>query len=296
MEVIKTKQAMRGYAAAHRGKIGFAPTMGYLHEGHLSLVERAKAENERTVVSIFVNPAQFNDPADLEKYPVDLERDLGMLDKAGVDAVFLPERAEVYPRGVPELKLTYPKLMRRLCGEFRPGHFEGVLLIVHNLFQWVSPRRSYFGLKDYQQYLLIREMARDMEFETEVIGCPLIRERDGLAMSSRNVRLSGQGRARALAISAALFAAEKKLSAGNKNYSEIAANLKKDLGTPEVEYAGVYDADTLEEAPDGSAPKSILIAVAAFVDGVRLIDNVLFAPNPNPLPAAANGPKAGGRE
>lgn len=121
MEVIGTKQAMREYAARQRGKIGFAPTMGYLHEGHLSLVERARAENERTVVSIFVNPAQFNDPSDLEKYPVDLDRDLAMLEKAGVDAVFLPQRAEVYPGGVPALKLEYPRLMRRLCGEFGPA-------------------------------------------------------------------------------------------------------------------------------------------------------------------------------
>lgn len=278
MEVIKTKQAMRSYAAAQRGKIGFAPTMGYLHEGHLSLVERSKAENDRTVVSIFVNPAQFNDPADLEKYPVDLDRDLRMLEKAGVDAVFLPERAEVYPQGVPALKLEYPNLMRRLCGEFRPGHFEGVLLIVHNLFQWVLPRRAYFGLKDYQQYLLIRRMAHDLEFETEVVGCPLIRERDGLAMSSRNVRLSAAGRTQALKISAALFGAEKKLQSGDKNYAALAESLRRDLDPLEVEYAHVGDAETLEDASVIASPKSILIAVAAFVDGVRLIDNVLVTP------------------
>lgn len=278
MEVIKTKEAMRGYAAAQRGKIGFAPTMGYLHEGHLSLVGRAKAENEKTVVSIFVNPAQFNDPADLEKYPVDLDRDLAMLEKAGVDAVFLPQRQEVYPHGVPALKLEYPNLMRRLCGEFRPGHFEGVLLIVHNLFQWVSPRRSYFGLKDYQQYLLIREMARDLEFETEVIGCPLIRERDGLAMSSRNVRLTTAGRTQALKISAALFAAEKKLRSGDKDYPGIAAGVRRGLNPLEVEYVHVSDADTLEAAATQPAAKAILIAVAAYVDGVRLIDNVLITP------------------
>lgn len=265
---------MRSYAAANAGKIGFVPTMGYLHEGHLSLVERARAENERVVVSIFVNPAQFNDPADLEKYPVDLDRDFAMLEKAGVSAVFVPPRSEIYPRGVPPLVMAYPQIMNRLCGAHRPGHFEGVLLIVHNLLQWVAPAHAYFGLKDYQQYLLIRKMAEDLEFTSSIVGCPLIREEDGLAMSSRNVRLSNAGRVEALAISRALFHAADLYREG-KAVSEVQSALMQKLQPLQVEYAELCDADTLEPLT-AERQAAALIAVAAYVDGVRLIDNVLL--------------------
>ena len=265
---------MRRYAAANQGKIGFVPTMGYLHEGHLSLVARAKAENQRVVVSIFVNPAQFNDPADLEKYPIDLDRDFAMLEKAGVSAVFVPPRSEIYPDGVPPLVMAYPEIMRRLCGAHRPGHFEGVLLIVHNLLQWVAPARAYFGLKDYQQYLLIKKMAADLEFTIEIIGCPLIREEGGLAMSSRNVRLTVAGRRQALTISHAIFLAADLYRDG-KTLSQVRSALVENLKPLEVEYAELCDADTLEPLA-AERPASALIAVAAFVDGVRLIDNVLL--------------------
>lgn len=274
MERITTRADMRSYAAANAGKIGFVPTMGYLHEGHLSLVQRAKAENERVVVSIFVNPAQFNDPNDFEKYPVDLERDAAMLEAASVDALFCPPRAEVYPRGVPALNMAYPGIMQRLCGAHRAGHFEGVLLIVHNLLQWVAPARAYFGLKDYQQYLLIRKMAQDLEFTSRIVGCPLIREEDGLAMSSRNVRLTAGGRVQALAISRALFHAAD-LYRGGKKISEVQSALAQKLQPLEVEYAELCDADTLGPIR-AERPAAALIAVAAFVDGVRLIDNILL--------------------
>jgi pantoate--beta-alanine ligase len=276
MQVIRTRAAMRDYARQHSGEIGFVPTMGYLHEGHLSLVRRAKAENRRVVVSIFVNPAQFNDPKDLEKYPVDFERDAALLEREGVDAVFAPTREEVYPNGVPALRLRYDALMSRLCGAHRPGHFEGVLLVVHNLFMWVQPRRAYFGLKDYQQYLLISKMTHDLELLVEVIGCPLVRESDGLAMSSRNVRLSAAGRQQALKISQALFAAAELWRDGAQ-VAETKAELDSALAGLQVEYALVCDARTLDMLSDQAPrPESVLIAVAAFVDGVRLIDNVLL--------------------
>lgn len=276
MQIIKTRKDMRDFSARYFGQIGFVPTMGYLHEGHLSLVERARAENRVVVVSIFVNPAQFNDPKDLEKYPVDLDRDFAMLEKAGVDAVFCPHREEIYPAGVPALKMRYDAIMARLCGAGRPGHFEGVLLIVHNLFMWVRATRAYFGLKDYQQYLLIRQMATDLELGVDVVGCPLIREADGLAMSSRNVRLSAADRQAALAISRALFQAAD-LWGQEKSLTAVQQALLAALVPLEVEYAVVSDANTLEPVTDdGPRPPQVVIAVAAFVGGVRLIDNVLL--------------------
>jgi len=276
MQIIKTRKDMRDFSARYFGQIGFAPTMGYLHEGHLSLVERARAENRVVVVSIFVNPAQFNDPKDLEKYPVDLDRDFAMLEKAGVDAVFCPPREEIYPAGVPALKMRYDAIMAKLCGAGRPGHFEGVLLIVHNLFMWVRATRAYFGLKDYQQYLLIRQMATDLELGVDVVGCPLIREADGLAMSSRNVRLSAADRQSALAISRALFKAAD-LWGQKKSPATVQQALLAALVPLEVEYAVVSDANTLEPVTDDSPrPQQVVIAVAANVGGVRLIDNVLL--------------------
>jgi len=277
MEILKTKAAMRAWSAEQKTTIGFVPTMGYLHAGHLSLVERARIDNAKTVVSIFVNPAQFNDPKDFEKYPIDLERDSELLEKAGADALFMPSRAEVYPSGVPALRLSYDAIMARLCGKFRPGHFEGMLLIVHNLLMWVNPTHAYFGLKDYQQFVLVKNMARDLEFPTIVVGCPLLRDADGLALSSRNVRLSTAGRAEALTISRALKKVQAEFPRRKHNLAELKAALVLNLQPLKIEYAEICDADDLSEAV-GSAElnKLYIAAVAAFVDGVRLIDNVLL--------------------
>lgn len=282
MQIIRTRAAMREYSQKHAGSIGFVPTMGYLHDGHLSLVKRSKEENAVTVVSIFVNPAQFNNPEDLEKYPVDLERDLALLEKAGVDCVFAPPREEIYPSGLPVLQMRYPSLMAKLCGAHRPGHFEGVLLIVHNLFMWVNPRRAYFGLKDYQQYLLIKKMAHDLEFTLDVIGCPLVRDSDGLALSSRNVRLSPQGRQQALAIPRALEQAEQLWRRGEK-IAVIKEMLHSALSDLEVEYAELCDAESLSAIEEDEIPATGgLVAVAVYVEGVRLIDNVLLFPQDTP--------------
>ncbi|MBV6493831.1 MAG: Pantothenate synthetase [Turneriella sp.] len=273
---LDTVKAMRAFSR-DKASLGFVPTMGFLHEGHLSLVRRAKAENEYTVVSIFVNPAQFNDANDLEKYPTDLERDLVLLEREGVDAVFIPKRDEVYPEGTPTVKIRYDALMGRLCGAFRENHFEGMLLIVHNLFMWVSPTRAYFGLKDYQQFLLVEKMARDLAFPVTVHGCPLVREEDGLALSSRNVRLSTKGRSDALVISRSLFEAKADVERGGVNFALIKKNLHAALNSLRIEYASLYDAQTLEELTL-PGKNGVLIAVAAYVEGVRLIDNVLIEP------------------
>lgn len=245
----------------------------------MSLVRRAKAENEKVVVSIFINPAQFSDPEDLLKYPIDIERDTRLLTREGVDVLFLPARQEVYPRGVPQLRLTYPNLMNKLCGIFRPGHFEGVLLIVHNLFQWVRPARAYFGLKDYQQYVLIKAMARDLEMPVDVIGCPLVREDDGLAMSSRNVRLDSGAHQAALNISAALGAISELAHHRVKSPVDLQLELIARLEPLKVEYAEICHAETLETLavwPQQPEAGSILIAVAAWAGGVRLIDNCII--------------------
>lgn len=275
MEVITTRQALREYAARYSQRIGFVPTMGSLHEGHLSLVERAQAQNEKVVVSIFVNPTQFNDPEDFEKYPVAKAHDKELLERAGVDLLFMPSRDEIYSEGNPTIRIEYPHLMDKLCGAKRAGHFEGVLLIVHNLFMWLNPARAYFGLKDYQQFFLIQKMARDLEFTTEIVGCPLVREKDGLAMSSRNVRLSSAARQQAVGISQALFSS-RSLFQKTQSVKAALDLLRQELARFEVEYATLSNAETLEILEEKTPlPKKILIAVAVVVDGVRLIDNVL---------------------
>ncbi|HRP69315.1 MAG TPA: pantoate--beta-alanine ligase [Turneriella sp.] len=273
MKIIKTIREMRAFRP--QCTVGFLPTMGYLHEGHLSLVRLAKKENDVVVVSIFVNPAQFNDANDLEKYPTDIERDIQLLERENVDVLFLPTRNEVYPNGIPALSLRYERMMQQLCGAFRPNHFEGVLLIVHNLLLWVAPTRAYFGLKDYQQYLLIKKMSGDLSLAVEIVGAPLVREKDGLAMSSRNVRLTEKGRTEALKISKALFAAKEDVLSGKLSFAQIKDGLWKVLEPLQIEYATLCDADTLEEIVEKRC-QSILIAVAAYVDGVRLIDNALI--------------------
>ena len=277
MKIIRTRREMFAFAREYSGKIGFVPTMGYLHEGHHSLIKRAKSENPVTVVSIFVNPAQFNNAEDFEKYPIDIEKDTAQLEKLEVDALFLPPQSEIYPHGIPSIRLVYPGLMDRLCGAHRPGHFEGVLLVVHNLFQWVDPVRAYFGLKDYQQYLLIKKMVADLELRVEIIGCDLIRENDGLALSSRNVRLTFDARREALKISQALFSAQNRLQSKEILPSEIRHVLNEKMAGMQVEYADIYDADTLLALKDHAFDeRTAIIAVAAIVGGVRLIDNILI--------------------
>jgi pantoate--beta-alanine ligase len=177
--------------------IGFVPTMGYLHKGHVSLMECSKKENDITVVSIFVNPTQFGKNEDYDKYPRDLERDLKICEEVGVDYVFHPSISQMYPEGY-STYVVMETLVDKLCGKFRPGHFKGVLTVVNKLFNIVKPDRAYFGKKDYQQYIIIKKMVQDLNIDTKVIGCPLIREEDGLALSSRNKYLTEEERKSAL--------------------------------------------------------------------------------------------------
>jgi pantoate--beta-alanine ligase len=245
-------------AARARGTLGFVPTMGALHAGHASLVARSAAENAATAVSIFVNPAQFNDAADLAAYPRTVAADVELLRAAGAAAVFLPEPATMYPHGY-RYRLCEDDLSRRLCGAHRPGHFDGVLTVVMKLLLLTAPHRAYLGEKDYQQLLLIRGMVRDFFLETEVVACATVREASGLAMSSRNVRLSAEGRVRAAVLHRAL--------AGAADPAAAARELERQ--GLRVEYV-----EDLEVPGEGNAPAARRRLAAAWLEGVRLIDNV----------------------
>ena len=244
--------------ARGRGTLGLVPTMGALHEGHATLVRRSAAENASTAVSIFVNPTQFNDPADLAAYPRTLESDVALLRSAGADAVFLPEPATLYPRGF-HYRVVESELSRRLCGAHRPGHFDGVLTVVMKLLLLTAPHRAYFGEKDFQQLALIRGMVRDFFLATEIVPCPTVREPSGLAMSSRNARLSADGRVRAAALHRAL--------AGTVDAAAAARELERQ--GLRVEYV-----EDLELPGENGAASARRRLAAAWLEGVRLIDNV----------------------
>ncbi len=254
--------------------IGFVPTMGYLHQGHLSLVEIAKKETDYVVVSIFVNPKQFNSQEDLEKYPRDLQRDLELLKKENIDLVFAPSETEIYSEE-PKLMMDIPELTNKLCGKFRPNHFQGVLLIVNKLFHLVKPDKAYFGKKDYQQYLIIKRMVEDLNMDISIVGCPLVREENGLAMSSRNVRLSDKEKEDALLIYRSLQIAKQEFLKGEKN-SEVLREIIKDIietgKNNKVEYVEIVDPETLESQK--VAKSKNMIAVAVYTGNVRLIDNI----------------------
>jgi len=237
-----------------RGKLGFVPTMGALHEGHESLVARSASECASTAASVFVNPTQFNDPKDLTAYPRTFEADVELLGRAGADAVFFPEPATIYPRGY-KYKVIETDLSLKYCGAHRPGHFDGVLTVVMKLLMLTKPDRAYFGEKDYQQYLLIRGMAEDFFMDAEILPCPIVREKSGLAMRSRNVRLSAAGKHRAALIHEALASLPE---------ADAARAALADKGF-EVEY--------VEDLVDPFTGKVRRLA-AAWLEGVRLIDNV----------------------
>ena len=258
-------------------KIGFVPTMGFLHAGHLSLIEKAKEEADIVVVSIFVNPIQFNDKNDYEAYPSDLENDKKLLKDMNADILFAPAKDDIYRSGSPEIVLDYPQYTSLLCGKNRPGHFQGVLYIVHNLFQYVRPHKAVFGLKDYQQYLLIKKMTTDLAFDIDILPGDLKRDDNGFALSSRNARLSEKGYQKALGISQALFLA-KNVWLNNKNSTagEIKTILLEKMKDLEIEYAGVYDMNTLKEIPADKNISNALIAAAVRVENVRLIDNMII--------------------
>lgn len=260
-------------------KIGFVPTMGALHAGHLSLISEAKRKSDYVVISVFVNPLQFNSPKDLETYPSTLEADIEASKNAGADCFFAPSLEDVYPKNSRRaVKILAGDLADDFCGKHRPGHFDGVVTVVSILFNLVKPDVAVFGEKDFQQLNVIRQMVRDLHYDIEIVGAPLIREHDGLAMSSRNVRLNEKAREESLRISKSLFLAKKKLEEGVTRAGEIKEIVSQNLANEVVvEYVEVIDRLTLEPISEISGSAQVL--VAANVGGVRLIDNICLVSN-----------------
>lgn len=275
MEVLSTPREMREWRRGLRAAVGLVPTMGYLHEGHLSLVHASKAANDATVVSIFVNPAQFGPNEDFERYPRDEERDLALLREAGVDAVYLPGVGDIYPAGF-QTYVSVEEVSRRLEGERRPGHFRGVATVVLKLFNAVEPDRAYFGRKDAQQLRVLRRMTRDLDLAVEVVPCPIVREHDGLAMSSRNVYLSPAERAAAAVIHAALMEARTRWNAGERDAEVLRTAVSSRIaGEPlaRVDYVSVADDETLDEVEGQVGGRALLSTVVCF-GPTRLLDNM----------------------
>jgi len=248
--------------------VGFVPTMGYLHRGHAANVERCRKENASVVASVFVNPTQFNDPGDLAAYPRDLEADARLLERCGCDLLFVPEASEMYPDGF-ATKMDAGPLATVYEGAHRPGHFDGVCVIVAKLFHIVAPQRAYFGRKDAQQLAVIRQLVRDLAFDTEIVPVETVRDPDGLALSSRNVRLSPTGRIHALGISVGLMRARAAWREGERDPDSVAA-IARDPGL-DYDYCACVDPVSFG-VPRSEGPAVVI--VAATVDGVRLIDNI----------------------
>lgn len=282
LEILKTPPAMRARSDAWRAagkRIAFVPTMGYLHQGHVSLLEEGRRRGDALVLSIFVNPTQFGPKEDWSRYPRDLDGDLAKAEAAGVDAVYLPDATAMYPDGY-QTYVEVEQLQQGLCGASRPGHFRGVATVVLKLFNVVQPQVALFGAKDYQQLQVIRRMVRDLDVGTEVVGMPIVRERDGLAMSSRNSYLSPDERQHALALSRALDAARQALAAGERQAATLLAAARRVLDAAagvRLDYLELRDAESLTLL-DGAIAKPAVMAVAAFVGSTRLIDNQVLAP------------------
>ena len=257
--------------------VGFVPTMGALHMGHIALVKKAVNDNDTSVCSIFVNPSQFNDPKDFEKYPRTLENDVYLLEKAGCDVLFLPTPAEIYPDGM-QAKRHYDldSLEDTLEGKYRPGHFQGVCQVVHRLLEIVNPDKLYIGQKDFQQCLVIKKLVELLNFKTDIIISPTLREADGLAMSSRNLRLSPEDRTRANNIYKALLEIQNTLP--EKNISALKETAVKRLTKEgfKVDYIEIADRDNLVLKNDSDDKTNLVALAAAFLNNVRLIDNIIL--------------------
>lgn len=277
MRVVKTVSEIRALRQQLRGSVGFVPTMGFLHQGHLALVRRAKAENSAVIVSIYVNPAQFGPREDLGAYPRDLDRDLELLEKEGADVVFVPPDDEVYPREFSSW-VDVEKVTERLEGASRPGHFRGVATVVAKLFNIVQPTRAYFGQKDAQQVVVINRMVADLNMNLEVVVVPTVRESDGLAMSSRNVYLDPEERRAATVLFKALTLARQLRKAGEKDAEtirrQVTALIRKEP-LAQIDYVSIADAGTLEELALVDRPAVASLAVR--IGKTRLIDNMPLA-------------------
>lgn len=276
MKTVTTIAALRAWRATQTGDVGCVPTMGYLHEGHIALVTRARAENAQVVTTLFVNPTQFGPHEDLARYPRDLARDQSLLHAAGCDLLFTPTAAEMYPAGHATV-VDVGALSAPLEGERRPGHFRGVATVVLKLFGLVQPTRAYFGQKDAQQLAVVRRLVADLDVPVEIVGCPIVRAEDGLALSSRNVYLSGAERAAAPVLYRALQDARTAWETGERDPGRLRERLLERLSREplaDVDYASVVDPLTFE-APKATLT-SVLLVLAVRFGSTRLIDNLLL--------------------
>lgn len=275
--VVKTIEEVRKYVKANRkeGKsIALVPTMGFLHEGHKSLIVRAAAENDFVLVSDFVNPTQFGPNEDFEAYPRDIQKDAALCTEAGADLIFNPEPEEMYDNAL--TKVSVDKITKGLCGKTRPTHFDGVCTVVSKLFNIVCPDRAYFGQKDAQQLCVVRKMVKDLNFDIEIVGCPIIREDDGLAKSSRNTYLSSDERKAALCLSRSLKMGLDMIESGEKSAEAVKEAIKSEIEKEplaRIDYVEIVDVDTLEPVDEISS--SILAAIAVYIGKTRLIDNFI---------------------
>jgi len=280
MKVITTVAEMEAERGRMNGGVGLVPTMGALHEGHLSLVRRARAESDHVVVSVFVNPTQFGPSEDFAAYPRDLDRDLRLLEDEGADIVFAPPAEEIYPPGFDDWVEVRGPLAERLEGEFRPGHFRGVTTVVARLFRVVRPQRAYFGEKDAQQLRVVRRMAAEQRLPVEVAGLPTVREPDGLAMSSRNAYLSPEERRAALVVPRALELGRRMVEVDGVREAAAVRSAAEELIRREprarIDYVSVSDPETLEELCEIDRPALLLLAVR--IGATRLIDNAMLLP------------------
>ncbi|HXQ33666.1 MAG TPA: pantoate--beta-alanine ligase [Anaerolineales bacterium] len=276
MKVVSTINEIHSARRSFSGMVGLVPTMGFLHEGHLSLIRRAREECEHVVVSIFVNPTQFGPNEDLSKYPRDLDRDFSLIEPLGTDLVWMPTAEIMYPPGY-QTWVEVEAMTRPLEGAHRPGHFKGVTTIVAKLFNGVQPHKAYFGQKDAQQVAVIRQMTRDLNLPIEIVVCPIIREPDGLAMSSRNVYLEPDQRKAATVLYRSLNGAKELFDAGERDAEKLRGKMKEVLESEplaEVQYVSCVDYDTLEELD--IVKGKTLLSMAVFIGKTRLIDNFVL--------------------
>lgn len=280
MKIIKTIDEVRAEVKLAKGEgrsVGLVPTMGFLHEGHISLIERARRENDLVVVSIFVNPTQFGPEEDYESYPRDINNDSKLCSKAGADIIFNPSVDVIYGKGFNTYVQVEGDITKKLCGKSRPGHFKGVCTIVSKLFNIVPANRAYFGQKDAQQVAVIQQMVEDLNFDIEVIPCPIVREDDGLAISSRNIYLNVEERKAALILWKSLYEAKRKIEDGERHSNFIKDFLVRSIeGEPlaYIDYVEIVNAQNLE--PINKLEGSVLIALAVKIGKARLIDNILL--------------------
>ncbi len=279
MKIVKTIEEVRAQVREWRQEglsVGLVPTMGFLHEGHESLIRRAVQDNDRVVVSDFVNPTQFGPGEDLESYPRDLDRDAALCENAGATLIFNPEPSEMYASDATTfVNMTGPS--EDLCGMSRPIHFRGVCTVVSKLFNIVKPDRAYFGQKDAQQLAVIRRMVRDLNFDIEIVGCPIVREADGLAKSSRNTYLSAEERQAALVLSQAVKLGKNMAESGEKSADAIVAAMKKHIeAEPLAKIDYVKAVDAVSVSPISEMKPPVLVAMAVYVGKTRLIDNFIY--------------------